>query len=262
MLGVQTQDAPPTRTREWASLDELLLGLYRQQLSADPEDQHLSEHARPRCVANHVRTFHWYRPFLPAAGKVLDWGCNHAPDSCLLRAWFGERLSLHACDFADPDRHRVFHEFARCAYSRLEDEVRLPYPSNFFDAVIASGALEHAATDYESLKELRRVLKLGGVLVISYLPNWLSVNEWRRRVLWKRDYHRRLYGIGEARQLLKRVGFYPLAGRYHTFFWERLAANVGLGRWQRGLSRFLTCLLPLQVVSSTLCFVARKEAGL
>ena len=64
--------------------------------------------------------------------------------------------------------------------------------------------------------------------------------------------------MGEAKQLLKRCGFYPLAARYHTFFRERLLAALGLRRWERGLSELLARLLPVQVFSSTLCIVAEK----
>jgi hypothetical protein len=64
--------------------------------------------------------------------------------------------------------------------------------------------------------------------------------------------------MGEAEQLLKRSGFYPVAAGYHTFLWERLLSAVGLQRWERGLARFLSRLLPLHLLVSTLYFVARK----
>jgi SAM-dependent methyltransferase len=214
---------------------------YAKELDLDPDNPYLLQHGRPVSIANHVRTFHWYRPYLPVTGTVLDWGCHHAPDSCLLRAWFGDRLSLYSCDFIEPDRYQVFHDFARTTYKRLEDESALPFPSNFFDAVIGSGVLEHTPMDYESLKGLRRVIKPGGVLVISYLPNRLSFKEWVRRVVRKKDFHRRLYGMGEAKQLLKRCGFYPVAAGY----------GAGGGGWFHQL-------LPIHVFNSTLCFVARK----
>ena len=239
------------------SLHEFLEELYKKQLTIDPGNEYLREHGSHVCIANQIRTFHWYRPYLPETGAVLDWGCNHAPDSCLLRAWFADRLDLFSCDFIEQTRYRVFHDFARSSHKTLEDEIRLPFASNSFEAVIASGVLEHTAMDYESLKELHRVLKPGGALVITYLPNWLSFREWMRRALWRRDFHRRLYGMGETKQLLKRCGFYPVAAGYQTFFWERLFAAMGMSRWESGLSR-LARLVPVHVFSSTLCFVAHK----
>jgi len=49
-------------------------------------------------------------------------------------------------------------QFAGLQYERLPDLIRLPYPDGSFDAVISSGVLEHVPFDYESLKELDRVL--------------------------------------------------------------------------------------------------------
>lgn len=263
MLEAKPQPTPRlavfTPSVEEASLQALLEDLYRQQLSLDPGNHYFRIHGTPRFIANQIRTFHWYRPYLPESGTVLDWGCHHAPDSCLLRAWFGDRLILHGADFADPRRFRVFREFAGATYQQLRDVVTLPYASGSLDAVIGSGVLEHAAMDYESLKELWRILKPGGVLVITYLPNWLSFQEWRRRVVQKQGYHRRLYGVAETKHLLKHSGFYPEAARYHTFFWERVCERLGSGRWQSVLGKVAAGMLPFQVFSSTLCFVARKR---
>ena len=243
-------------------LQDSLEDLYAQQLAFDPENAYLVEHGSPAWIANQIRTFHWYRDYLPSAGNVLDWGCNHAPDCCLLRVWFGDRLSLYSCDLIDQRSYQVFHRFAASSYTKLQDSVLLPYPPNFFDAVIGSGVLEHVAMDYESLKEVYRVLKPGGVLIISYLPNWLSCKEFVRRVVRKRDFHRRLYGKGETKQLLKRSGFYPISVRYHTFFWERRLARFGMGRWEPELARLLAQLLPIHVFSSTLCLVGQKMTAM
>jgi SAM-dependent methyltransferase len=245
--------APPGS--EFERLCSILSELYRETLAAGAPTAYMQEHARPKCVANQVRTFQWYQPFLPAAGSILDWGCNHAPDSCLLRAQYGERFELHGCDFLPAGAFPTFYSFADFAYRQLDDVVRLPYPSEFFDVVVGSGALEHAAMDYESLKELYRVLKPGGLFIASYLPNRLSIAEWRRRVLYRRDFHRRLYTRSSATELLKHAGFYPLTVDHHTFIWERL-----LGRRIAGLAGgLLRWLLPVHLFCSTLCFVARKQ---
>lgn len=250
--------AEAAQTPESLDLAHFLANLFQEQLGLTPGNRYLLEHGRPACIANHVRTFHWYLPYLPEQGVVLDWGCQHAPDSCLLQARCPDRFELHGCDFPVAGTFQAFHDFAGIQYKQLQDDAHLPFASNSFDVVIGSGVLEHAARDYECLKELYRILKPNGLLVVSYLPNWLSIKEWRRRTFGNHDFHRRLYGMSEAKQLLKRSGFYPIASRYHTFFWERVVSAVGLGRWRRGLSAVAGTLLPVQVFSSTLGFLARK----
>lgn len=226
-------------------LTDHLARLCRSHLAAHPDDHYLTQHTTPAALAAHVRTFAWYRPFLPATGDVLDWGCNHAPDSCLLRATQGEALRLHGCDFRPAEQYRSFHDFCGLKYTQLDDVVALPYPSATFDVVIGSGTLEHTAMDYESLKELTRVLRVDGLLVLSYLPNRWSAHEWLRRVRGQ-SHHRRLYGLGEAKQLLKRAGLYPVSAGSQS----RLA-----GRW-RMPARLLTW--PMSVLGATLCLAARK----
>jgi SAM-dependent methyltransferase len=249
---------------EDALLQNLLEELYKKQLAPNVEiaigdKNYLHIHGSALFIEDHIRTFQRFRPYLPDAGTIMDWGCYHAPDSCLLRACFGERLSLHSCDFGELSRFQAFQDFAQTEHKLLEDIILLPYASNFFDAVIGSGVLEHTAMDDESLKELYRVIKPNGVLMISHLPNWLSIQEWLRRVFMKKKgYHHRLYSMGEAKQLLKRRGFLPLVAGYNTFFWERKLAAVGLSRWEQGLAKLLRRLLPVHVFSSTLFLVAKK----
>lgn len=252
--------ALPSAQLDTSALCRVLAELYQAQLTLDPHNPYVREHARRRCITNQVLTFQWYQPYLPATGAILDWGCQHAPDSCLLRAAHGDRFALHACDFVPRQQYQPFYEFADLSYTQLDDVVRLPYDDGSFDVVIGSGVLEHAALDYESLKELYRIVKRDGILIISYLPNWLSLQEWRRRVICRQGFHRRLYGLGETRQLLKRSGFYPLVSGYHTFFWQRALNRIGFGSGT--LAGILATLCPLTVLSSTLCFMARRVTSM
>jgi SAM-dependent methyltransferase len=248
--------APETTGRSVETLFPALEALYRQQEQLAPE-AYLGDHGGGRQVLNHVHTFRWYAPYLPAGGAVLDWGCRHAPDSCLLRTAFGDAFELHGCDFVEPEQYRAFRDHSGVAYTKLNHPWVLPFDTHAFDVVIGSGTLEHTALDYESLKELYRVLKNDGLLVISYLPNVWSYREFVQRVIRKRAFHRRLYHMGEFVTLLKRAGFYPLDVRYQTFFWEDQAARIGEPRWAGALLPGLRFLTPA-FLSSTLCCVARK----
>ena len=135
------------------------------------------------------------------------------------------------------------------SYTKLDDNILLSYELDSFDVVIGSGVLEHTAMDYESLKQLYKVLKPDGVLIISYLPYWHSFHEWTRPV------HQRRYSMRESKQLLKRSGFNPVFAGYHIFFWENILAMAGIGRWNRwnlSGSRLLYHLLPIHLICDAL----------
>ena len=228
-----------------------------QRLFADENptgaDTYLTEHARPKAIKSHVNAFCWYAAHLPAAGAVLEWGCSHEPDSCLMRATFGDAFELFACDVDSAGRFPKFRAFSRADYQRTADVVRLPYADGHFDAVIGSGVLEHTATDYESLLELRRVLKRGGLLVISYYPYAYSVHEWWLRRSKTPGYHQRRATPRELDVLLKRAGLVPFEMRYQSTLPDLVDDSVRAR--VRGVVRKM---LPPPLRSPVLCCLARK----
>jgi methionine biosynthesis protein MetW len=60
----------------------------------------------------------------------------------------------------------------------VEDAASLPFPADSFDLAVASEVLEHLFDPSLAVAEVRRVLRPGGVLVVT-VPN---VAYWRRRV--------------------------------------------------------------------------------
>lgn len=242
-------------------LAEVLRRLYAEQMRVMPHDLYFRDHAAPRVIDTQVSVFRWYAPLLlagrPPTARVLDWGSRHAPDACLFRASCGHELHLHASDLDDPTGYAPFHQFAGVEYAKLDHVYRLPYPDDLFDAVVGSGTLEHTAMDYESLKELWRVLKPGGRLAIAYLPNRWSIDEWRRRRQKRHGAHPRLYTRGELRHLLLHTGFRLVADGYQTRY-DALHGVAGVAGWKRavvkaaGLHRF----------TSTLCAVAEKVTAM
>lgn len=215
--------------------------LYAAQIEQSPHDAYLRQHAEPAFVAGAEKVFAFYEPYLPQAGKILDWGCRHAPDACLVRARC-PGVEIEGCDVLAPDQYRVFYDYAGLRYRRLGHLFQLPYDDASFDAVIAAGALEHVAMDYESLKELHRVLRPDGRLIVTYLPNRASIEEWRLRRK-NAPSHARLYSRREFRDLLLHTGFLPVVLGYQTQLdlLPRANALAGLLR-PFGLARFTSCL--------------------
>lgn len=242
-------------------LFDLLTDLFTRERSVTPQDDYLSYHGSPGSIYFKIQTFNWFLPFLPSSGTFLDWGCNHAPDSCLIRAVFGDAVTIHGCDVRDPEQYQVFAKAASLQYRRLAHHISLPYDDNSFDAVIASGSLEHVVIDYASLQELYRVMKPNGILVITYLPNSFSYHEWYLRHIRKKDFHMRLYTMSGAKMLLKSNGFYPLTWGYTTFFWERRLAAMGIKKGGL-LTKLLYTVFPIHRVSGCMAIIAKKVASM
>jgi ubiquinone/menaquinone biosynthesis C-methylase UbiE len=202
----------PVKKRD---LGEMLASIYsKQQALAD--HPYIRQHSSTNSILRHVDIFARYLPQIADKRVVLDWGCAHAPDACLLRQSLGDRVELHGCDFAAPGSYSAFHNFAKLQYTQLNDPLSLPFGDETFDAVIGSGVLEHVAMVGQSLGELHRIIVEGGILVVSFLPNRWSYTEFAARHLGV-PAHRRLFGRTEAVRLLRHYGFDPVLVGYSQF---------------------------------------------
>jgi SAM-dependent methyltransferase len=237
-------------------LADILPQLYERQLAATPGDGYLRQHGEHGFLEGTIRVFRFYEPWLPTQGRILDWGCRHAPDACLIRAKLGDRVTLDGCDVADENQYAAFFTYAGLRYFRLQNPVRLPYEDSSFDAIIASGVLEHVPMDYESLKELNRILKPKGRLIVAYLPNRASLEEWWLRLRDRGDFHRRLYGYREMNHMLLHSGFLPLVAGYQT----QLDMLRPPGGRARRMIRVLARLLQAHRLTACLCAVAEKTS--
>jgi SAM-dependent methyltransferase len=242
------------RKRERA-LVERLAALYKQEIRAAGGEEYLIAHASLNSIRRHVSVFERYVRFVSPGSRVLDWGCNHAPDSCMLRERLGEALRIDGCDFLPSGRFPHFHNFAGLEYRQLHDISQLPYPASTFDAVISSGALEHAAMDYESLKELHRILKIDGHLIITFLPNRLSYTELLTRMFGV-GAHVRLYGRSASARMLTHYGFRPVLTGYHQFLPAHRAQSLVGPLWS--LNPVLERVWPLRLFCSSIIVVAKK----
>ncbi|MCC7499760.1 MAG: class I SAM-dependent methyltransferase [Bryobacterales bacterium] len=226
---------------EVSGLGSVLGQLYGQHLERNPEDAYIRQHGAPGFLAGTLRVFRFYEPYLPAGGRLLDWGCRHAPDACLIHT-ARPGLAIDGCDVFGGERFEAFYRYAGLSYQQLCHFIELPYAGASFDVVIASGVLEHVPMDYESLKEVHRVLRPAGRLIITYLPNRTSLEEWQRRRR-AAEYHQRLYTLEQLKELLLHTGFSPLVAGYQTRL--DLLGEPGvprrLLRWT-GMRRFTSCL--------------------
>lgn len=237
-----------------SQLKTLLERLYREELRTNPRE-YIAYHSSPQAISARVNGFLAYSGAVPTSGRVLDWGCQHAADACMVRATRPD-VQLDGCDFIPPGSYPVFWDYAGFKFTQLAHHASLPFESNTFDCVIGGGVLEHTAMDYECLKELYRVVKPGASLVLTHLPNKFSYTEFAAREIRKRDFHRKLYTVASISALLERAGFYPEMVRPHRF----LPTN-SLPWLTRRLSRYepvIDRIWPLNVFCGDLMAIARK----
>ena len=107
------------------------------------------------------------------------------------------------------------------------DALRLPFPDDTFDRIIASEVLEHVSDDQVALDEVLRVLKPGGTLAAT-VPSWLP-----EQICWalSEEYHApfvegghvRIYTEPTLRARMRQAGLQPLGAHHahalHSPYW-------------------------------------------
>ncbi|KKQ25792.1 MAG: Methyltransferase type 11 [Candidatus Woesebacteria bacterium GW2011_GWA1_37_8] len=166
--------------------------------------------------------------------KILDVGCGDGYYLHLMSN-LGIQINLYGCDF-DKASLVSAKNYLNKNISLVEADLMssLPYESSTFDKVVMSEVCEHLPNPIYGLNEVNRVLKKGGVVVIS-VPNknypllWDPVN-WFLEKLFKThiksgffagiwNQHIRLYSKEQILAEIKSAGFEVIDA--HTFtFWS------------------------------------------
>ncbi len=137
---------------------------------------------------------------------LVEVGCGTGANVPVLRK-FGKTLGL--------DRSRQALETARDAFDHvlLADADRLPLASDSTGLVCALDVVEHLDDDLGALKEMVRVLRPGGKLLV-FVPAF--------RFLWglqdEMSHHKRRYRKGQIMDLVRRSGARVLRAGYFNFW--------------------------------------------
>lgn len=167
------------------------------------------------------------RKWIPLDANVLDWGAGTGHASIYLsRSGFnvtGYSLQEAFC-FQDLLGDAPYRFIAGDA----SEPVLLPFHDGEFDAVLSVGVLEHVresgGEELASLREIYRVLRPGGVMLCTYLPNAGSWIEALVRLRGVGHAHKYRYNPDEVRSMFQSAGFdIERHKRYGLFPRNRLA---------------------------------------
>jgi SAM-dependent methyltransferase len=239
------------------SSEMVINSLYQKQLQVISDD-YLYFHSRNNIVVlRHIEIFEKYKKYI--SGDILDWGCRHSVDGCLAKLYLNDNCTVHGCDVDQTIKYPVFYDFINLNYSPINHPYKLPYKDNLFDTVIGSGVLEHVQNDYESLKELNRVLKTSGYLIITFLPNQYSHAEFLAKAIFSRG-HKRKYRLKEIKKQLMHVGFEPVDWGYHQFM-PTFSGGSKLGEKQAFI-KIIEKLYKLNSIFENLWLINKLSANL
>jgi len=143
---------------------------------------------------------------------ILDCGCGRGAYAYKLTDESYVGLDIN------PLLIRQAHELHSNSTFIVGDARKLPFRSKVFDCVICSEVLEHIQNDQDVLKELARVLKPFGKLILS-VPNIECKNvfvNWQRSLIDNSVGHLRGgYSFGEISNLIENFGFGMRRSRYN-----------------------------------------------
>lgn len=148
----------------------------------------------------HLFAYKTVTQFLPKQSSVLEVGCGEGYGTSMLsqevQAMIGVDVDPNVIEYASRK-----YGSQNCAF-RLSDGSTLPFDKNTFDAVISFQVIEHVKDDTHFLAEIHRVVKAGGVCIMT-TPN-KSYRVRSHKKPWNR-FHIREYTAKEFEDLLKKV---------------------------------------------------------
>ncbi|MCC7202773.1 MAG: class I SAM-dependent methyltransferase [Nitrospirae bacterium] len=193
------------------------------------------------------------RKCLPS-GRILDVGCG---TGSLMAKLALQGYHVYGIDMSD-ECLRVTAERMKRLSPGITAEVRrgsaleADYPDRFFDAIIAAEVLEHLEEDHKAVREFSRLLRPGGLCLITVPSNQRLWDKWDEMAGHKRRYSReditRLFTDQSfSVEKIFTWGF-PLMRFYHRIvflMWARhidkksggkiscddRATRIGLSRW-------------------------------
>jgi ubiquinone/menaquinone biosynthesis C-methylase UbiE len=143
------------------------------------------------------------------SGRILDVGCGNGN---LFRFLPDGKYELHGIDFSENMIGQAKRNCKTQASFSVADAEHLPFDDNSFDIIVCNASFHHYICPDAVLKEMRRVLKPSGKLLIGdpYVPGIARplINV-LIKFSKKGDYH--IYGFNEMQELMLKNELIPLS---------------------------------------------------
>lgn len=149
-------------------------------------------------AAIHLNRYAMAKPFCRDA-NVLDAACGEGYGSFLLKKWGAE--SVGGVDIDAAAIEKACSNFKNDGLKYIQNDVqKLPFEDHVFDLVVSLETLEHVDDAEMFLREIKRVLKPGGTIILS-CPNDPYYYE---RDNIKNPFHKRTYTFYEFKEMAER----------------------------------------------------------
>lgn len=143
------------------------------------------------------------------SGKILDVGCGNGNLFMILPE---DKYEMFGIDFSENMILESKHNCGKRASFSVADAERLPFDDNTFDIVVCNASFHHYIHPDEVLREMHRVLRDGGKLLIGdpYVPGLVRpfINI-LTKFSDKGDYH--FYGFDEMKRLFSKNELTPVS---------------------------------------------------
>lgn len=105
--------------------------------------------------------------------RILDVGCGTGTFNILPIINHLRDADIYGIDISREMIQVASRRFTKLRF-KVADAHRLPFESDFFDVVISRQVLEHLKEPFRALKEMGRVVKKGGTVIVS-TPSWFGL---------------------------------------------------------------------------------------
>lgn len=145
---------------------------FYQAAAGKPEAPFLDHLSNDLTRTSYIQKAEDMAKVLAPHAKILDWGSGFGQMAFVL-----QRMGFNPTAYDVIRRDYSLLPLAGLELVYGQDEVKLPFEDNSFEAVVGCGVLEHVPNILGSLQELNRIIKPSGHLFIYNLPYIFSPSE-------------------------------------------------------------------------------------